>query len=251
MCLIVLALDVHPAYRLVVAANRDEYFDRPTAPAAFWDDAPTVLAGRDLLAGGTWFGVTRDGLLAAVTNYRDPNWHVTAPLSRGLLVADFLAGGESPDSFRQRLAATGARYGGFNLLYGHASSLHYYSNHGPLSGPVEPGIHGLSNALLDTPWPKVETAKRRIRALAEEESTDPEAYFAALADPRPFPDDELPDTGIGPERERLLSPIFISGDFYGTRSTTLLLISRENRVTFMERSHAPAAGTVTETWLIG
>jgi uncharacterized protein with NRDE domain len=251
MCLIVFALDSHPSYRLVMAANRDEYHDRPTVAAAFWGDAPNVLAGRDLLAGGTWFGVSRDGRLAAVTNYRDPLWQVAAPRSRGMLVTDFLAGRTSPADYLRHLGETGARYGGFNLLFGTADALYYYSNHGPLSGPVAPGIHGLSNALLDTPWPKVKAAKDRLRALVDRAVTGPEEYFAALADPHPFPDAQLPDTGIGLERERILSPLFISGEHYGTRATTLLFIDRDNRMTFIERSHAPEASTVTETFLIG
>jgi len=236
MCLIVFALDCHPAYRLILGANRDEYHNRPTEPAAFWVDAPHVLAGRDRQAGGTWLGVTTSGKLAAVTNYRDARQQVTNPPSRGRLVADFLLDATmTPTEFRKTLIRDGAAYDGFNLLYGTSEELHYCTNRGGSSGPVRPGIHGLSNHLLDTHWPKVTTAKAHLESIVQHEKPDPEEIFAALSDPTPFADTQLPDTGVGQERERLLSPLFIRGTDYGTRSTTVLLIDRSGRVEFMER----------------
>ena len=236
MCLIVFALDCHPRYRLVLAANRDEYFSRPTAPAAFWQDAPQVLAGRDLEAGGTWLGVTRERRLAAVTYYREPSMPVHRPPSRGRLAADFLTGTMTPEDYLELLRRKERRYGGFNVLFGDESGLFCHTNRGDVSVRVLPGIHGLSNGLLDTPWPKVVAARQQLEQLLRKETVEPEALFDLLADRRPYPDPLLPDTGFGIERERHLSPIFIAGSEYGTRSSTILLIDRGNRVTFVERT---------------
>jgi uncharacterized protein with NRDE domain len=236
MCLIVCALDCHPAYRLVLAANRDEYHRRPTAPAAFWSDVPDLLAGRDLEAGGTWLGVTREGRLAALTYYREPVQPVHPLPSRGRLVADFLTGTLSPREYRELLLREERHFGGFNLLFGDAGGLFYHTNRGDVSFRVPAGIHGLSNGLLDTPWPKVTAAKEQLTRILRQETVEPEALFALLADRNPYPDPLLPNTGFGLERERHLSPIFIAGDEYGTRSSTLVLIDRDGRLTFRERT---------------
>lgn len=236
MCLIVFALDSHPRYSLILGANRDEYQDRPSEPAAFWADTPHLLAGRDKQAGGTWLGVTTNGKLAAITNYRDPRQQATYARSRGQLVVDYLRDAAmTPAGFNTILTRDGAAYDGFNLLYGTSGELHYFTNRGGSSGPVKPGIHGLSNHLLDTHWPKITIARARLEAIVQQEYPDPEEIFTMLADHQPFADELLPDTGIGLERERLLSPLFISGSDYGTRCTTVLLIDRTGDVTFMER----------------
>jgi uncharacterized protein with NRDE domain len=251
MCLIVFALDCHPRYRLVLAANRDEYFNRPTAPAAFWADAPQVLAGRDLLAGGTWLGVTKERRLAAVTYYREPAQPVHQPPSRGRLAADFLAGSMPPEEYRGRLRRDGGNYGGFNLLFGDDNGLFYHTNRGDLSARVAAGVHGLSNGLLDTPWPKVIAGKERLTRLLRDNALAPEALFALLADRSRYPDPLLPDTGFGIERERHLSPIFIGGSDYGTRSSTVVLIDRDSRLTFLERTwneRQEAVGTASFTF---
>ncbi|SRR6266540_459429 len=250
MCLIVFALDCHPRYRLIVAANRDEFFSRPTAPAAFWEDAPEVLAGRDLAAGGTWLGVTSTMRLAAVTYYREPVQPVHHLPSRGKLAADFLTGTMTPEEYRERLHREEGRYGGFNLLFGDDSGLFYHANRGDASCRVAAGIHGLSNGLLDTPWPKVVAAKGRLERLMREETVSPEALFSLLADRSSYPDPLLPNTGFGIERERHLSPIFIAGSDYGTRSSTTVLMDRENRLTFSERTwnnRREIAGTASFT----
>jgi uncharacterized protein with NRDE domain len=237
MCLIVFACNCHPVYSLILGANRDEFRDRATDPAGFWSDAPHILAGRDKQAGGTWLGVTTSGKVAAVTNYRDPRQNVIDPPSRGKLVAGYL---QNPlvtaEEFQGILTRDGQRYDGFNLLYGSSNELHYFTNRGGSSGPVTPGIHALSNHLLDTRWPKVTVARSRLEALMRQPDVDPEQIFAALHDPAPFAAGLLPDTGVGPERERLLSPIFIDDEGYGTRSTTVLLIDRNGDVTFIERA---------------
>ncbi|WP_298266473.1 NRDE family protein [Geobacter sp.] len=242
MCLILFALEAHPRYRLVLAANRDEFYDRPTAPASFWDDAPQVLAGRDLTGGGTWCGITTGGRIAAVTNYRDPRTYREGAPSRGRLVADFLRGEMTPAALLERLHREGNSYNGFNLIFGDGSELLYFSNRGALPARVPAGIHGLSNHLLDTPWPKVARGKEALaKLLAARDEPAPDDLFAILADRTPAPDHLLPDTGVGPERERLLSPLFIATPTYGSRSSTVILIGRDNTCTFVERSFNGAA----------
>ncbi|GAM08298.1 hypothetical protein OR1_00569 [Geobacter sp. OR-1] len=239
MCLIVFALECHPKYRLVLAANRDEYFERKTISAGYWPDNPSILAGRDLQSGGTWLGVTTTGRLAAATNYRDTKWHVENPPSRGLLVAEYLSGNMSPPEYLENLKTRSHRYEGFNLLFGDHSGMYYYSNRGETENIVSSGIHGLSNHLLDTPWPKVTAAKERLLAILNKNPDASEEYFSALADETPFPDDTLPDTGVGIKRERFLSSIFMTSRTYGTCFTTLLIIDREDGFRFVERSHDP------------
>lgn len=236
MCLIVFAIDPPGPYKLVLGANRDEYFTRPSAAAEFWDDAPAILAGRDLEAGGTWLGVNRNGKVAAVTNFRDPRRQLSQPQSRGKLVADYLRGDYSATDLHTSLHETGSRYKGFNLILGDLEALHYFSNHGPVSNRIPPGIHGLSNHLLDEPWPKVDKAKRELAALLATGHSRADDFFTALNDSGLYPDYMLPDTGIGLERERELCPIFITGETYGTRSTTLVLVDRDDTITFLERS---------------
>jgi uncharacterized protein with NRDE domain len=240
MCLLLLALQAHPVYKLVIAANRDEFYERPTAPAGFWDESPDILAGRDLRAGGTWFGVTRKGRIGAITNYRDPASHTSAAPSRGRLVSDFLAGEEAPGAYLSRADLSAGDYNGFNLIVGIRDQLCWYSNRGHGIQRLMPGIHGLSNHLLNTPWPKVTRAKAALKdILSNNPVLSPEVLFDMLLD-RSIPgDDTLPDTGVGIELERMLSPIFIASSDYGTRSSTLLLFDREDRGTFLERTHGP------------
>jgi uncharacterized protein with NRDE domain len=235
MCLILFAWKAHAAYPLILAANRDEFYERPSAPAAFWPDTPGLLAGRDLKAGGTWLGVTRSGRLAAITNYRDPASLKQGAPSRGELVSDYLLGQESPGEYLRRLAPRAGRYNGFSLLVGDRSELFYYSNRGEAVRPA-PGIHGLSNHLLDTPWPKVERGKQALeRLLVGEQNPSPEALIGILASRSKPPDNWLPDTGVGLEWERILSPLFIESPTYGTRCSTALLVDRQGAVTFVER----------------
>lgn len=250
MCLIALALEAHPAYRLVIAANRDEFYARPTAPAEWWADAPDVLAGRDLREGGTWMGVTRAGRVAAVTNHRDPGFaQIANAPSRGALVADFLRGSADAVGYAHDLARRAAAYNGFNLLVGDEGGLFYVSNRTPGVRRLEPGVYGLSNALLDTPWPKVARAKAAMAdalAAAEGEGWDARLW-EALADRVIAADDALPDTGVGAERERMLSAPFIRTDVYGTRASTVLTIARDGEVRFVERSIAPGQDAWTES----
>lgn len=245
MCLILLAHRVHPDFPLVFAANRDEFYARPTAPAGWWEDAAEVLAGRDLRAGGTWMGVTRGGRWAAVTNYRDfrlEGAERPGGRSRGELVSGFLLGDDAPEEYIRGLQERAVEYNGFNLLVAAGDSLWYFSNRGGAPEELEPGVYGLSNHLLDTPWPKVVRGKRALAALLQEGYLlPPDPLFEILAGSDPAPDAELPDTGVGRDLERALSSLFIVTPVYGTRASTVLLISRAGMATFVERSFAAGA----------
>jgi uncharacterized protein with NRDE domain len=237
MCLVLLALNSHPEYRLIVAANRDEFYDRPTAPAEFWSDAPSVLGGRDLQAGGSWLGVTRDGRFAAVTNYRQGAREPTATRSRGLLVSDFLTGDSGGLEYMDQVERDAALYNGFNLLAGDSTSLFYYSNREGRLRSLSPGVYGLSNHLLDTPWPKVTATKSAFGAVLNHEGAELTEELLKLLSNRDRPvDNQLPSTGISVEWERLLSAAFITSAEYGTRSSTVVLVGRDGRIEFVERS---------------
>jgi uncharacterized protein with NRDE domain len=237
MCLILFAYDVHPHYRLVLAANRDEFYERPTAPLQFWEDYPDVLAGRDLKLMGTWLGVTRNGSLAAITNYRDSRKIKEAAPSRGDLVADFLKGSMGPVEYLQEIKAISDTYNGFNLIVGDRDGLYYASNRGDWLRPLGPGIYGLSNHLLDTPWPKIRSGLSRFKTLVAERNvfTLSEMEDLLRNQERP-PDNQLPDTGVGLAWERRLAPIFISSPSYGTRCSSILTIARTGRIVFKEMS---------------
>lgn len=221
MCLILVAWQAHPDYPLVVAANRDEFFARPAAPAAWWPDAPDVFAGRDLEAGGTWLGLTRKGRFAGLTNFRDPGRNRAGTPSRGALVADFLGSGESTAAALTRLQHEGHRYNAFNLFVSDGDTLGIYESESGNAHLLEPGVHALSNHLLDTPWPKVRAGKARLfRAL--QALPDDTPLIELLRDDRPAPDAELPRTGVSLAWERMLSSAFIRAPGYGTRCSTVI-----------------------------
>ncbi|OPX37046.1 MAG: hypothetical protein B1H11_06470 [Desulfobacteraceae bacterium 4484_190.1] len=254
MCLVVLAINTHPEYKLIIAANRDEYYDRPAAPLSFWKDVPDLLAGRDLRAGGTWFGITTSGKLAAITNYRDPLSDKKEAPSRGKLLVDYLSGNEGPDDYLVKLAGTADCYNGFNLIFGVEKLIYWFSNRGNKFQQLTSGIYGLSNRLLDTPWPKVLRAKHALEdILSTQIKPDPEALFHMLCD-RSVPHDKyLPDTGVGIEWERTLSSVFIKSPNYGTRSSTLLFIDLDNQATLFERTYNSEfnnAKTIKYTFMI-
>ncbi|MCM3704355.1 MULTISPECIES: NRDE family protein [Cytobacillus] len=235
MCLILFAYKVHPTYKLIVAANRDEFYERPTAPAHYWEDHPHILAGRDLRKMGTWMGITTNGSFAALTNYRDPNEVTEGKMSRGDLVADFLKGNASPADFMNRASEHRSNYPGYNLLAGNLEDLFYYSNVKDRIEKLQPGIYGVSNHVLDTEWPKVKKGKEGLSALLENADGDlTEGLFAILRNTDPAPDELFPKTGVSLEWERILSPLFIKSDGYGTRSSTVLLMS-EDEIFYKER----------------
>lgn len=240
MCLILFSLGHHPGYPLVVAANRDESYDRPAASIAFWDDAPHIAGGRDLRAGGTWLAITRQGRWAALTNFRRAkSWRDDAP-SRGHLVSDFVRGTMTPAAYVDALRAHARAYNGFNLLVGDRTGLWYISNRDDDPRQVEPGIHGLSNHLLDTPWPKVIMGREALgRISSQPVPAMTEALAQALATRSVPPNSTLPDTGIGLTEERLLSPPFIAAPHYGTRMSTILLVDDAGNVSMEERTFGP------------
>jgi uncharacterized protein with NRDE domain len=253
MCLILFAYDIHPHYRLVLAANRDEFYERPAAPLHFWEDHPEVLAGRDLRLMGTWLGVTRSGRLAALTNYRDPRGIKEGAPSRGNLVADFLQGNLGPSEYLQKIEAEVDAYNGFNIIVGDRDDLYYGSNRGVWLRKLRPGFYGLSNHLLDTPWPKVRSGLARFKSLVTTQKMDLLAELEDLLKNQEMPPDEdLPDTGVGQAWERRLAPIFISSPSYGTRCSSLLTIARTGRILFREISwdqvqESPHIGIVHES----
>jgi uncharacterized protein with NRDE domain len=246
MCLIIFAYKTHPTYPLVLAANRDEYYERPTAPAAFWEDAPSLLAGRDLREGGTWLGVTKKGRLAALTNYRNPGSIKPNASSRGLLVSHYLRSTDDTPAYLQKLSAEGEQYNGFSMILGHLDHLYYASNWGR-TVELTPGLYGLSNRLLDTPWPKVEKGKAALGAiLASGDAPNLEDIFAFLSDRTLVDDAQLPDTGVDRNWERILSSIFINSPGYGTRSSTVVMMDNKNRLTFIERVYG---GGSSDGWM--
>jgi len=237
MCLIIFSYDIHARYRLILAANRDEYYNRPTAPLCFWDDAPDILAGRDLKHNGVWLGVSRIGRIAAITNFREPDFHIANSTSRGDLVSNFLVSKESPKNYIEHVKSMGHRFNGFNLFIGDRSELFYYSNRENSIKKIEPGLYGVSNRFLDTPWPKVVKGKADLYKLLDNtDEINPEDIFSILKNSDCPPDSELPDTGVGLNWERVLSPLFITSKFYGTRSSSVVLMERSDRVTFLERT---------------
>ncbi len=241
MCLILIAYRCHPGYELMVAANRDEFHERPTAPLAFWNEAPQVLAGRDLQEGGTWMGISRSGRFAAITNYRDPSQvRLDAP-SRGRLVADYLQNPQLAIDYLEQLRPAAGSYNGFNLLLGDKTGLYYHSNRTGEIQTLLPGWYGLSNHLLDTPWPKVRRGLFLLRGRFEQRSDlAPDDLLEVLTDRSVAPDAELPKTGVPLEWERWLSSIFIDTPGYGTRSSTALLVNNSGSIHMVEITWADA-----------
>jgi uncharacterized protein with NRDE domain len=240
MCLILLAWRMHPDYPLVVAANRDEFFARPTAGAGFWADHPAVLAGRDLEAGGTWMGVTRSGRFATLTNYRSPQHHQVGRPSRGKLVADFLTGSQPPERYLRDTADFGQTCNGYNLLVGDGQSLYCASNVSGQVHALEPGVYGLSNHLLDTPWPKVGAGRTALEQALGSLPTQ-QALFDLLGNELIHPDEQLPATGVPLEWERLLSAAFIRSADYGTRTSTVLCCRTDGMISYDEQTWTAGA----------
>lgn len=239
MCLIVFSWQVIPKLPLVAAANRDEFYDRPAKAADWWDDYPQIYAGRDLQGGGTWLGVTRDGRFAALTNIRAPTEKREGAPSRGTLVANYLAGKASAPEYIAELARQPDGFNGFNLLVGDRDQLVWYSNRGqgdPRNGrPLAPGIYGLSNGLLDAPWPKVVRTKAQFASLLCQGASE-EAYFEMLTDTACASDCRLPKTGVSLELERILSSVCIRSPTYGTRVSTVVQLHASNAAVLDERA---------------
>ena len=243
MCLIVFAWRPGHAQPLIVAANRDEFYARPSQPLAQWPHAPHVYAGLDLEAGGTWLGIGANGRFAALTNIRDPNQSPSRK-SRGELVAGFLLGNIPIDDYLSDVVGRSLEYAGFNLLIGNANELWHFNARESEAVMLAPGVYGLSNAGLDTPWPKLLKARAALEEVLED--PQPEALLALLKDPQTAPFAELPDTGVGLATETLLSSVFIASPTYGTRASTALIVQADGTRRMVERSFGPYGGHLGE-----
>ncbi|MFY0728350.1 NRDE family protein [Pseudomonas sp. NFX15] len=243
MCLIVFAWRPGHAQPLIVAANRDEFYARPSLPLAQWPDAPHVHAGRDLEAGGTWLGLGANGRFAALTNIRDPH-QPPARKSRGELVAGFLCASASIDDYLTDVVARSPEYAGFNLLLGNSHELWHFNARESQAVMLQPGVYGLSNASLDTPWPKLLKAKAALSEVLAD--PQPQALLALLGDAQAAPFADLPDTGVGLATETLLSSVFIASQSYGTRASTALIVQADGTRQMVERSFGPFGGHLGE-----
>jgi uncharacterized protein with NRDE domain len=241
MCLIVFAWKAHPRYPLVLATNRDEFHERPSAPLNYWEDMPDVLGGRDIEKGGSWLAINIDGRWAAVTNFRDGRPPLLLSRSRGHLVKDYVASNQKAGNYASTINDSISDYPGCNLLFGGRGTLYYASNRyesDPRSRieQVSPGVHSLSNHLLDTPWPKVERCKRHMQTLLEADGdTITQSLFELLSDRTLAGDPDLPSTGISLDWERVLSAPFIVAGKYGTRASTVVLVDKDGTVQMHER----------------
>lgn len=240
MCLIAFAYHMHPEYNLVLIANRDEFYKRPTRAAQFWTNEAKVelLAGKDLQGGGTWMGITKSGKWGALTNYRDPSWKRESPPTRGAIVPDYLLGNETPTDFITNLKHSAQQFEGFNVLVADKKQLFHYSNANNMVSEITSGIHGVSNAVLDTPWPKLEYAKHQLEQCVTQNNLTPESLFQILKNEQQAADDDLPKTGIPYELEKIISPVFIQSENYGTRCSSLLYVKKNGSVRFIERRYS-------------
>lgn len=239
MCLITFAYKSHPVYSLILLTNRDEFYDRPSAPMQFWDSQPSILAGQDSMHGGTWLGLNKDGKFAAVTNFRDGFNVKPNAKSRGYLTRDYLKMDLSAVDYIQRIQPVQESFGDYNLLLGDATGLYYHSNRTGSVEKLSSGIYGLSNALLDSPWPKLLKVRHALSEQIEQQHLDIDRLEEIMSDEAAAEDNQLPDTGISYELEKLLSSIFIKSENYGTRVTTLFLQKRNGETTIIERNREP------------
>lgn len=235
MCLCLFAVNQHDEYPFILLANRDEFRKRPAAKAGFWEDHPNVLAGRDLQQMGTWLGVNIAGNIAFLTNYRDPKYFNRQGPSRGALVSNFLTTGKNAENYLESIQEPEA-FNGFNLVAGTFNQLHYYSNVENQVKKIEPGCHGLSNAFLNTSWPKVDDGKQQLQSVIESNKLENGELFSILRDDQLSSVEQLPDTGVGQELEKMLSPKFINSIEYGTVCSTVIKVNRNGKVFFEERS---------------
>lgn len=238
MCLNIVSYKSHPDYKLIIAANRDEFYIRKTEAAHFWKDNPDLLAGRDLEHGGTWLGINKKGKFSFITNYRDPKSFRKKAPSRGALVSDFLTGSENPFDYLKHLTNT-ETYNGFNLVVGDLNEVAYFSNIESEPKKLQNGFYGLSNAFFDTPWQKLERGKKIVDEIINRKNFEVDDLFAALRNEQKTEDSELPSTGVPYEIEKLISSMFIKSESYGTVCSTVILVGNDYKVQFFERTYNP------------
>lgn len=244
MCLILFAYQQHPKYPLIVVANRDEFYPRPTKQADWWEEHPTMLAGKDIKGNGSWLGMSKNGKFAALTNYRDGFNEKKGAPTRGKLVTNYLVNPVAAEDYLKDIAQTGEQYNGYNLLTFDGQNIWHYSNKSNQITPIQPGVHGLSNALLNSNWPKINKGKAKLSALIEpNEDFSIEAGFQMMLDTEKAADDDLPKTGVPYEWEKELSSMCIRTDNYGTRCSTVILWGADGTVHFEERSYVPKLGS--------
>lgn len=237
MCLILIAKDYHPKYKLIIAANRDELYERPSSLLHFWDDGSNIYAGKDLKAGGSWFGINKNSKLAAITNFREMNNIKKYAPSRGKLVIDYLINNISINDYKDYLIKTANDFNGYNLIYGNINELFYFSNETKDFKELNQGIYGISNHLLDTPWFKVRKGKYLFNELLKKDEIIVDDIFKILMDDEKANDNELPSTGLNKKIEKEISSIFIKTEKYGTRSSTVLIVDDENNCNLYERNY--------------
>jgi uncharacterized protein with NRDE domain len=236
MCLLLFAYNAHPNYKLILAANRDEFYERETKPLHNWKENSDLYAGKDLKEGGTWLGITSKGKIAAITNYRDMSKIKSNAPTRGKLITDFLLNKVSPERYSAILMKTAEKYNGYNLIFGRMEDLFYFSNETKETLKLSSAIYGLSNHLLDTPWPKVKKSRKRFIEILEEPVPSKYELFELLKDNEIYPDEDLPETGLPKDLERMVSPIFTVAGNYGTRSSSVIFIDKDDNVQFIEKS---------------
>ena len=237
MCLITFAYQSHPEFPLIIIANRDEFYERPTATVDFWDDAPNILAGKDLRMGGSWLGVSKSGRFAAITNYRDPSRPESGQLSRGGIVKAYLNSNQSSAAFIEELRGHKDLYGGLNVLLYDGEEFHHYNNVFDEHQIVSPGVHSVSNATLNTPWPKVTFAVKTLQTAIEHEALKTNQLISLLTNTEIAPDEALPDTGVGIHLERALSAAFVKLPNYGTRCSTAITFHKNGAIQLLERTY--------------
>lgn len=249
MCLIFIAKNQHPELPFILAANRDEFYHRPALAAQPWDNYPHLIAGKDLSAGGSWLGITRQGTIAALTNIRQPNQTKTAAKSRGEIVKNYLVS-DAPQAVVEDIKQHKNDFAGFNLIYGNVfDTFSHISQAHDQTTVLDDGIHGLSNADLNAPWPKVAAGKQSIAKLCQQDF-HAEQWFQTLANPTTYPEN-LPNTGVSDTKEAALSAAFINLENYGTRASTLITVDRKGHIQFIERSfdeHGQAIKTLCYQW---
>lgn len=246
MCLIVFAYKYHPKYPFILAGNRDEFYARPTQKLHIWDSKPNILAGKDLKDGGTWLGVNQHGRMAAITNHRDLNNIKQSAPSRGNIITKILKSYQPVADQLSDMEPDFPKYNGFNLITGTLDDLYYVSNEGNHFLKIKPGLYGISNAFLNTPWPKTNQALEDFTHALNGDMPNVNAIFELLSNTTTYPDHTLPKTGLPPEMERAVSSIFIRTDEYGTRSSALLMMDNEGKIRFNEKTYRPGSLEITD-----